>query len=80
MMFSRSDRNMRFSISFQSIARLARVLGLAMTRAFVFALADLAVRHLPEYEPDEGPLSAATLTQIRRRVRQGNMKVHESLF
>jgi hypothetical protein len=34
----------------------------------------LAVRNLPQYEADEGPLTASQLKQIRKRVPQGTKR------
>ena len=51
--------------------RLAEHLGVDETQVIHRALHELAVRVLPQYEPDDGPLSAAQVRQIRKRVRQG---------
>ena len=51
--------------------RLAEHLGVDETQVIHRALHELAVRVLPQYEPDDGPLSAAQMRQIRKRVRQG---------
>lgn len=51
--------------------RLAEHLGVDETQAIHRALHELAVRVLPQYEPDDGPLSAAQVRQIRKRVPQG---------
>jgi len=41
----------------------------------------LAVRLLPQYEADAGPLTAAQVRQIRKRVPQGKKRsVRTSLF
>ena len=50
--------------------RLASQLGVDETQAIHMALHELAVRVLPQYEPDDGPLSAAQLRQIRKQARQ----------
>ena len=55
-------------------------LGLTETQVIHLALAELAARHLPGYEPDDGPVAKATLARIRKRVPQGRMTVDESLF
>ena len=51
--------------------RLAERLGVDETQAIHQALRDLAVKVLPQYEADEGPLTAAQVRQIRKRVPQG---------
>ena len=46
--------------------RLAKALGVDETQAIHLALRQMAVRVLPQYEPDDGPLTAAQLKQIRK--------------
>ena len=46
--------------------RLAEHLGVDETQAIHHALRELAVRVLPQYEPDNGPLTAAQIRQIRK--------------
>ena len=61
--------------------RLAERLGVDETQAIHLALHDMAVKLLPQYEADEGPLTAAQLRQIKKRVPQGKKKsVRSSLF
>lgn len=61
--------------------RLAERLGVDETQAIHLALHDMAVRLLPQYEADEGPLTAAQMRQIRKRVRQRKKRsVRSSLF
>ena len=61
--------------------RLAERLGVDETQAIHQALHALAVRILPQYEADDGPLTAAQLRQIRKRVPQGTKQsVRSSLF
>lgn len=74
------DRDTRFGVSRKTTARLADALGLTETQVIHLALAELAARHLPGYEPDDGPVAKATLARIRKRVPQGRMTVDESLF
>jgi hypothetical protein len=45
--------------------RLAEHLGVDETQAIHLALHELATKVLPQYEPDDGPLSAAQRLQIR---------------
>ena len=61
--------------------KLAERLGVDETQAIHHALHELAVRLLPQYEADDGPLTAAQIRQIRKRVPQGGKRsVRSSLF
>lgn len=61
--------------------RLAEQLGVDETQAIHRALHELAVRVLPQYEADDGPLTAAQVRQIKKRVPQGSKRsVRSSLF
>ncbi len=61
--------------------RIAAKLGVDETQAIHRALHDLAVKLLPQYEADNGPLTAAQLNQIKKRVPQGTKRsVRSSLF
>jgi hypothetical protein len=61
--------------------RLAERLGVDETQAIHLALHELAVKVLPQYEPDDGPLTAVQLRQIRKRVPQAAKRsVRSSLF
>ena len=61
--------------------RLAERLGVDETQAIHLALHDMAVKLLPQYEADEGPLTSAQLQQIKQRVPQGKKKsLRSSLF
>ena len=61
--------------------RLAERLGVDETQAIHLALHDMAVKLLPQYEADEGPLTAAQIRQIKKRVPRGKKKsVRSSLF
>ena len=45
------------------------------------ALHELALKMLPQYEADDGPLTATQLRQIKKRVPQGSKRsVRSSLF
>jgi len=68
-----------FGICRQTATRLSDVLRLSDTEVIHRALAELAVKHLPQYEPDDGPVSIAVLREIRRRV-PGRMTVARRLF
>lgn len=65
----------------ETAKRLAEHLGVDETQAIHRALHELAVRVLPQYEADDGPLTAAQLRQIRKRTPQGGRRsVRSSLF
>jgi hypothetical protein len=46
--------------------RLASALGVDETQAIHLALHAMAARVLPQYEPDDGPLSASQMRQIKK--------------
>ena len=61
--------------------RIAERLGVDETQAIHLALHDMAVKLLPQYEADEGALTAAQVRQIRKRAPQGKKRsVRSSLF
>lgn len=61
--------------------RLAQRLGVDETQVIHLALHELAVKLLPQYAADDGPLKAAQFRQIRKRVPQGTKSsVRSSLF
>ena len=61
--------------------RLAERLGVDETQAIHLALHDMAVKLLPQYEADDGPLTVAQIRQIKKRVPQGKKRsVRSSLF
>ena len=61
--------------------RLAVRLGVDETQAIHLALRDMAIKLLPQYEADDGPLTVAQVRQIKKRVPQGKKKsVRSSLF
>lgn len=65
----------------ETAKRLAQALGVDETQAIHRALHELAVRMLPQYEADDGPLTAVQVRQIRKRVPQGGKRsVRSSLF
>jgi hypothetical protein len=65
----------------ETARRLADRLGVDETQAIHLALRDMAVKLLPQYEADEGPLTAAQVRQIKKRVPQGKKRsVRSSLF
>lgn len=65
----------------QTAKRIAEKLGVDETQAIHLALHELAVKVLPQYEPDDGPLSAAQLRQIRKSApRKLKRSIRSSLF
>lgn len=61
--------------------RLAEHLGVDETQAIHQALRELAVRTLPQYEADDGPLTKTDLRQIVKSVPQGRQRsVRSSLI
>ncbi|MFT3799632.1 MAG: hypothetical protein QM766_00295 [Burkholderiaceae bacterium] len=65
----------------ETAKRLAEYLGVDETQAIHRALRELAVRVLPQYESDDGPLTATQVRQIRKRAPQGDKRsVRSSLF
>ena len=61
--------------------RLAEQLGVDETQAIHRALHELALKVLPQYEVDDGPLTATQLRQIKKRVPQGSKRsVRSTLF
>ena len=65
----------------ETAKKLAERLGVDETQAIHHALHELAVKLLPQYEADDGPLTAAQMRQIKKRVPQGKKRsVRSSLF
>lgn len=58
----------------QTAKKLAERLGVDETQAIHHALHELAVKLLPQYEADDGPLTAAQVRQIKKRVPQGGRR------
>lgn len=66
----------------ETAKRLAEQLGVDETQAIHRALHDLAVKLLPQYEADEGPLTANQVRQIKKNLLPSGKKrsVRSSLF
>lgn len=65
----------------ETAKRLAEYLGVDETQAIHRALHELAVRVLPQYEADDGPLTAALVRQIKKQAPQrATRSVRSSLF
>ena len=68
-------------VSRNTAKRLAQRLGVDETQAIHLALHSMAVRLLPQYKADAGPLTATQVRQIKKRVPQGKKRsVRSSLF
>ena len=65
----------------ETAKRLAERLGVDETQAIHLALHALAVQVLPQYAPDDGPLTVAQMRQIRKSAPQpAKRSVRSSLF
>ena len=65
----------------ETAKRLAECLGVDETQAIHQALHALATKVLPQYEPDDGPLTATQVRQIKKHVPKGALgSVRSSLF
>ena len=65
----------------ETAKRLAEQLGVDETQAIHLALREMTVKLLPQYAADDGPLTAAQMRQIKKRVPQTKKRsVRSSLF
>jgi hypothetical protein len=62
----------------ETAKRLAEYLGVDETQAIHQALRELATKVLPQYEADNGPLTATQVRQIKKRVPQGTKRAVRS--
>lgn len=68
-------------VSRETAKRLAAQLGVDETQAIHRALHELAVKVLPQYEQDGGPLTATQVRQIKKLAPQGTKRsVRSSLI
>ncbi len=68
-------------ITRETTKRLAEHLGVDETQTIHRALHELALRMLPKYEADDGPLTALQVRRIKKRAPQGGKRsVRSSLF
>jgi hypothetical protein len=74
------DRDTAYGVTRRTTTRLAQTLGVSETQVVHIALANLARQTLPDYEADEGPLTAEQLAAIDRLVPQGRLKPSARLF
>ena len=90
-MASRTQRNQiafryrnsdsRTGVTRNTARRLAKHIGVDETQVIHMALHELAVRTLPQYEQDEGPLTGTQVKQIRKlAARDKKRSVRSSLF
>jgi hypothetical protein len=64
-----------------TLKRVAEKLGVDETQAIHLALREIAVKLLPQYHADGGPLTVAQVRQIRKKVPQGKKRsVRSSLL
>ncbi len=61
-------------VSRATAKRLAQRLGVDETQAIHLALHNMAVRLLPQYAADGGPLTAAQVRLIKKRIPQGKKR------
>ncbi len=74
------ETDSEYGVSRQTATRLAQTLGLSETQVIHVALAKFARQTLPQYEPDDGPLTDEQMKAIERLQPRGRMKVKASLF
>jgi hypothetical protein len=74
------DNDSAYGVTRKTASKLARTLGLSETQVVHIALAKLARQTLPQYEPDDGPLTDAQLAAIDKLVPQGRLKPSKRLF
>ena len=72
----------QFGVTSATLKNLSNALGLSETDVIHKALADCARENLPQYEPDDGPLTEAQHRKIEEMVRKrhGRARAIESLF
>ena len=80
MLLRYRDVDTAYGVSRRTAKKLANTLGLSETQVIHVALAQFARQNLPQYEPDDGPLTADQMEEIRRLQPPGRMKTKESLF
>ena len=79
--FRYRSRDSVTGVTRETARRVAEVLGVDETQAIHQALRELASKVLPQYERDDGPLTAVQMQQIRQRAPQGRKRsVRSSLI
>ncbi len=75
------DNDSPLKVSRATLSALSRHLGTTETQVVHIALSRLAREVLPQYEPDEGPLSPGQVEALRRMEPQGQpLTVLSTLF
>lgn len=80
VLFRYRDADSVVGVSRGTAGKLAQKLGLNETQVLHYAMAQLARSELPQYEPDDGPLSKGDVDAIRKLEPQGRMRIRQSLF
>lgn len=80
VLFRYRDADSVVGVSRGTAGKLAQKLGLNETQVLHYAMAQLARCELPQYEPDDGPLSKGDVDAIRKLEPQGRMRIRQSLF
>lgn len=79
--FRYRTRDSASGVSRKTTKRLVKQLGVDETQVIHMALREFAMKHLPQYERDNGPLTDAQFQQIKQQVPQGQKRsVRSSLL
>ena len=74
----------QFGVTRETVKAMAERFDLSETEVVHMALSRLAKEELPAYEPDEGPLSAADMRDLRKKAAaalpKGKILKKQSLF
>ena len=77
-------KNTRFGVTRDTVKALAIELEMTETQVVHLALSKLAEEMLPAYEADDGPLTAADVTSVRKRAKasvpKAKVSAKQSLF
>jgi hypothetical protein len=75
------SRDSATGVTRETAKKLAERLGVDETQAIHYALHELALKLLPHYEADDGPLTATQMRQIKKRLpRRGKRSVRSSFL
>ena len=64
-------RDTRFGVTRATVKSLAAELDVSETQVVHMALSKLAEEVLPAYQPDDGPLTSAEVSAVRKRAKAG---------
>ncbi|MEY4651443.1 MAG: hypothetical protein RI884_24 [Pseudomonadota bacterium] len=79
--FRYRSRDSATGVTRTTAKRLAETLGVDETQVIHLALHELAAKFLPQYEPDEGPLTKTQLSQVKKNAPKAKGgTVRSSLF